>query len=204
MSVAGTAALIKTILGGAQMIGGGIMGARNKRPTFEIPEAATQALGLARAQAGSDVLPAQGLFENLIAESSGDSMAASRAGAQNPAQVLEQALGINKNRNKSLTQLAISGMDRKDRNISQLQSAMGAMAGWQKMQFDINEMQPFLERAGTASSLLGAGMQNTLGAIDSYGATKIGDAELQQVLAELKKLQEGGGETMTQAINGAE
>jgi len=138
-----------------------------ERPQYEIPEAATQALQNAQVNAGSFQMAGQSnleaaqdqIFTNTVedvgsyATSGPEALAAlisagaSRQGAQN--QIGFQAAG-----------------DYNDRQ-GVLRNQLGTYAGYQDKAFDINQMQPYEDKAATASALGNAGMNNRYGAFNT-------------------------------------
>ena len=187
-------------LAGVQGLSGLIMGATNKRPTMTIPDEVTNALELAQKRAGETLIPGQGYYEDKIDQNATGALTAARQAASSPAQLLEAAIGINRNTNDSLSTLAIEGASRQDRNTNQLYRELHNIAKWKQQLFETNEMRPFYEKAATASSLIGSGIQNAFGALNSQATINASNEQAKIVSDMLKQLSEGEGETMSQAL----
>ena len=185
--------IFKGTMGIVQNIRGNKLEDGLERPYMDIPKSALEALERSKQLASENLLPAQGVYEQQLDKSASRSLAGAREGARNPAQLLEAAMGIGESTNDSVLGLAIKGAERKDKNQGQLNRQLNTMASWEKMQFDTNEMQPFLDDAALASSLKGSGLQNMFGALDGISANASALGENMDWAALLKKLSEGEG-----------
>jgi hypothetical protein len=196
--------LLKTGFGAFQAIKGNKLSKELDRPFFDIPESAMEALSRSKQLASETLMPGQGYYETQIDKSASRSFAGAREGASNPAQLMEAALKIGENTNDSVLSMAIKGMERKDSNSRDLIKDLGTMSKWEQMQFNTNEMQPFLDDASLASSMQGAGLQNIFGGLDGMGAGLSAMLGEEDMAAMLERLRSGTGKkkpTMTEALN---
>lgn len=192
--------LFKTIAGGFQFGKGNKLENEITRPLMDIPESAKEALSLARNQASQKLLPGQGYYETQLDKNQSRSLAAVRESATNPAQIAEAALRIGDQTDDSILNMAIRGAERYDMNQRNLQDQLGAMADWEQLQFEMNELEPFLDDAALASSLQGAGLQNMFGGLDSLGANAASFAETLNLKEILGNLESGEGKSLTESL----
>jgi hypothetical protein len=169
----------------------------NVRPMANISEEARRALAIAENLASTSTIPAQGLYENRIDKNFYASLGAARDGAENPAQLLESVIALSDNAALMEENLNIRGIERSDRMMQQLQGALGTMDRLKMENFELNKLAPYLETAGRASALKGAGLQNMMGAFDSVAASMIAQGQNNEFAEILKQLQQGTGEEET-------
>lgn len=203
--IAAVMALVQAGIGVSQMIKANQINKNNPEPRFEISPEAKQALEIARAQANKSTIPAQAMYENQILRSEGSALTAARSSAQNPGQLTNAAIGINDNTNQSIEKLAAMGLQNQNVNIGKLQEMLRYMSGEKDKAFEINEMRPYLEKAGVASSLYGAGIQNTWNAVDGFGSNLLKKEMNKETLELLNLLKSGSGkqESMIDSLDGA-
>lgn len=165
---------ISAIIGGAQTLGGlaqtmyGKSKAEGlKRPTFEIPKELQEKLTLQqiRAMQGMDDATKQEYLKNIDRMSFFTNRVASRAG-------VPQALATTyQQKADAIGRLAAAEDEAKARRMSEYYGGLQDMAEAKTKQFDINQMQPYLQQAKASQALIGAGLQNLYGGLSSLGKT---------------------------------
>ena len=153
---------IPAIIGGAQALAGTIGGLLNKRPNYEIPAAANQSYALAQLQAASS-LPGYAQAKSNIGATTGNIINAAKESG-NPNTILS---AIQANENKAYNDLDAQNANYQAQMQQNLQNAANQYANYQDQQFQINKYQPYVDRKSQFSDLLGAGIKNIVGGIDS-------------------------------------
>jgi hypothetical protein len=185
----GIPALIQGGVGLGQFISGNKMRKENVRPEFEIPDSAKAALGMRRTLASGQEMPGMTQAETALNQqlATGAQMATSTAGST--AEALGAIQNMYGNRMASQNNLAAQSADYNMRMDNALAAELGAMADWENMAFNVNEMQPFLDKAGMASAMQGSGMQNMFQGISGVGGAVAGNAMNKEVMKMLGGLQ---------------
>jgi len=148
---------------------------RGARPQKEISSSMNEYLSNAKAAAASSRLPGQDIIEQQIGGASASGIRAAQEGASSSAGLMAAIAGVKGNEQKALGDLGIAGAEMQAANKDKLQSALLKYGQAQDEQFDINQMQPFQDKAQAAQALKGAGLQNIMGGIDSVaGAASMG------------------------------
>lgn len=161
------AALISAVPGAIQGLTGLFQSGKSKdildgleRPTYEIPQAAQQALQLARVGAGSSQMAGQSNLESaqneIFANTTGDIMSTATSGPE----ALAALIGAGKNRATAQNEIGFRAAQDYESRQRSLGSALGTYAGYQDKAFEINQMQPYQQKLDTASALGNAGMIN--------------------------------------------
>ncbi len=87
--------------------------------------------------------------------------------------------GLVQNSNDAYNNLMGADSIAKRQNQAALMQQRGIMAGYKDQQFNVNKLDPYNSQAQAAQGLMGAGLQNFMGALDSAGsiagASTIGD-----------------------------
>lgn len=182
----GIPALLQAGTGVAQFISGNRMRKDLVRPEYQIPAAAKAALGQARSLASSQEMAGMSQAENEMNQilSLGVQSAQQTAGSSS------EALGAVTNMfaNRMRQQNSLAGQAAQDymRRQADVTQQLGNMATYQDKQWQLNEMQPFLDAAATASAMGGAGMQNMMGGLQGLGGA-IGGAYANKALLDAAK-----------------
>ena len=110
--------------------------------------------------------------------------------AQQTAGSSSEALGAVTNMfaNRMRQQNSLAGQAAQDymRRQADVTQQLGNMATYQDKEWQLNEMQPFLDAAATASAMGGAGMQNMMGGLQGMGGA-IGGAYANKALMDAAK-----------------
>jgi hypothetical protein len=182
----GVPALIQGGVGLGQFISGNRMRKENVRPEFEIPDSAKAALGMRRTLASGQEMPGMTQAETALNQqlATGAQLATSTAGST--AEALGAIQNMYANRMAGQNRLAAQSAQYNMEMDNALAAELGAMANWENMEFNINEMQPFLDKAGMASGMLGSGMQNMFQGLSGAGGAVAGNAMNREVFDMLK------------------
>jgi len=149
--------------------------ARGARPQKEISSSMNEYLSNAKSAAASSRLPGQDIIEQQIGGASASGIRAAQEGASSSAGLMSAIAGVKGNEQRALGDLGIAGAEMQAANKDKLQSALLKYGQAQDEQFDINQMQPFQDKAQAAQALKGAGLQNMMSGLDSVaGAASMG------------------------------
>lgn len=127
--------------------------AKIKRPEFEIPSAATEALQRARFRALNTKLPGQALMEQQIGQATAQGQRYATETAASPVDALATASAITGNQQNALGNLAIEGANMFDRNQAALTNQLGSYATWQNQKNAWDKYQPYTEAKQAESAL---------------------------------------------------
>ena len=130
------------------------------RPTYDIPEAATEALGTARTMASTNQLPNQVQAQQGLDQASANALYGINQNAQSGTEALAALSGVYSNQMAGQNQLAGQAANFTAQQNQNLIGELGRYAAYQEKQFDINQMQPYMMKVAEAQGLGGAGMQN--------------------------------------------
>lgn len=160
--IAGTA--IKGITGAAQYFKGRKLAKSNQRPTYNIPAEISKKLSAAEMDALNG-LPEQQKQEFLQNMERTSNFALKNMSTRNAGLTGISSLVQNQND----ANLNLLGMDAQARmnNKRYLGQVQSEMAGYKDQQFQLNQLDPYQDKAAAAQGLKGAGLQNVMNSIDS-------------------------------------
>lgn len=158
---------LQTGLGLAQLIKGGRM--NPQRPTYEIPDEVGAQLGLRQQLLNARMAGARGMERNLQ-ESAATGMYNATQGAASSEDLLAAGAMSQGNTNRSLRDLQIREAQDYESRVQGLERAQMNMAGYKDKEFQMNEMDPYMEAAATKSALTSGGLQNLSGGLASASA----------------------------------
>ena len=156
-----------------------IKGARdaknNVRPTYEIPQSMIDAMDDAERMAmrGLPEQTRQNFLQGMV-----DTRAASFEGLSDRKAGIGAVAGVQQREIAGQQQLAQMDAEQRIRNISALQQMRQQMAQFEDREFQINQMQPFQDRAAAASAMQGAGLQNIMGAATTFAKSRMAKKSL--------------------------
>ena len=160
-------AAIKGIVGAAQGFKGRNILKNTTRPDYEIPEEIKQNLTQAQL-AELEGLPAEQKAEYL--KQINRSASSALANSSNRMAGISGLGGILDSQNNAFSNLLSMDAQARDRNRANTSMARNQMASYKDNQFQLNKMDPFMNKVAEGQALTGAGIQNTMGAIDDVGA----------------------------------
>jgi len=174
-----------------QTIKGGIDAKKNERPTYEIPESMRQAMDTSErmSQRGLDEQTRQNYLQGLT-----DTRAAAFQGLSDRKAGIGAVAGVQQREIAGQQQLAAMDNEQRMRNIAALQDMRMRMASFEDKEFELNQMQPYQDRAAAASAMQGAGLQNVFGAAESYAKMEMsGYNQQQRDIRDMKKQMKADG-----------
>jgi hypothetical protein len=154
-------------LGIGQMVKGAIQGSK-KAPKMEIPQAAQQALQIAKTQAGQTQMPGQSIMEDKLASQAAAATQRLLESSGGGGGALGGIAQINQGLSNQMGGILMNQANYVAGQKQNLQNQLGNMAGWQDRQFQMNEMQPYLQEMDASRRSKDAGMQNLWGAASGF------------------------------------
>ena len=153
-----------------QTIKGGRDARNNERPVYEIPESMQQAMETSErmAQRGLDEQTRQNYLQGLV-----DTRAAAFQGLSDRKAGIGAVAGVQQREIAGQQQLAAMDNEQRMRNIAALQDMRMRMARFEDQEFNLNQMQPYEDRAAAASAMQGAGLQNIFGAAETFAKRQV-------------------------------
>lgn len=142
---------------------------RTQRPTYEIPEEVGNQLALRQQQLNARMPGARQMERNLAA-SAESARYNQQQGAQSSSELLAAQGATQGTTNRALRDLQIAEAQDYERRTQGLERAQMNMANARDKEFQMNEMQPYLEDAATRSALIEGGFQNISGGLASAAA----------------------------------
>lgn len=160
--------LANSLFGGFQLLRGLSQAKRNQRPEYNIPQEIQQNLNQAQLYAQ------QGLPMDVYNRAAGNIDRNAAFGLRSLGDRRSGIAGVsalNQSTNDAYSNLAMQDAQARMNNLAQLYNARGTMAGYRDKAFEINQMQPFMQRAQEAQALQGAGLQNIMRGLQGAGNT---------------------------------
>jgi len=158
-------ALIQGIVGTGQMVGGGISMLTNRRPDYEIPESTRQALALAQAQFADPYMPGYERAEENIDLATSNAIRAAQEGGNARAGFQ----GSVAEAGAATRDLAARNEMAQQADSEQLQRVLQVMAQAEDLEFQMDEFAPFADRQQMSADIIGAGLENYMGAAEDFG-----------------------------------
>ena len=177
MAILTALALAQAGYGIYQTVKGGIDARNNVRPTYQIPESMREAMDTAERMSnrGLDEQTRQNYLQGLT-----DTRAAAFQGLSDRKAGIGSVAGVQQREIAGQQQLAAMDNEQRMRNIAALQDMRMKMSSFEEREFDMNQMQPYEDRAAAASAMQGAGLQNIFGAAESYAKMEMSGYNQQQ------------------------
>jgi hypothetical protein len=139
-----------------------------ERPTYEIPTAARQSLALSKAAFGDSRMPG----ENRQLDRIGLSYSNYLRGARDTGNGLAGLAMAQANTNNAYGDLATQSAAHQDRDRQGLMSNLSNYAQYQDQAWQMNKFSPYKDQYNEYREMIGAGQQNTYGALN--GLSSIG------------------------------
>lgn len=139
---------------------------RPQRPEYEIPSALTESTNVARSLVNSGNRPGRSIADEQIRRTTANMIDSARGASNSGTELLAAVSAANNNENQAMRQ-----QDQMDANFglqanNMLLQALNQMASAQDRKFEINQMQPFLDKAKTKAALTQSGLLNLFGGAD--------------------------------------
>jgi hypothetical protein len=178
-----------------QLIAGNKLAKNNERPMYEIPAAQQEALANARNLSYDRQLAGQDAMEAGLDEQLANTNAEIQNTASSSTDALGALIGANANRMRSQTALDTEAARDYERRQMALRGELGQMASFEDKKWQLNELNPFMDKAAASSALTGSGLQNLFGAANSA----VGMGLYQKELKKLGEKPKAGGPLLAQA-----
>jgi hypothetical protein len=141
----------------------------NVRPDYEIPAEIDQIVQMARVLASQNELPGQDIIEEKIGGTLGNQVRDIRDMSSSSAAALSALSRSYGNTVAQQRDLGISAAQNKQRLQELLMERLKMKAQYQDKAWKMNELDPYLETAATASALKQAGLTNIYSGIEGAG-----------------------------------
>lgn len=138
---------------------------RPKRPTYDIPQVVKNNLEMAKNRLNGRMAGAAQAEQNILR-----SMATANRGARmfgNSQQALASVGQTQLGANQAFNQLSVAEQQDRLQREATLNAANSQMAEYQDKAFSYNQDQPFQNQAATKAALLGGGISNLMGAVNT-------------------------------------
>jgi hypothetical protein len=162
--------LLQTGLGLFQGIKGANMDIT--RPVMDTPEAKKETTAMARLMALNQRMPGMSAAENRVMQGSSNFQQSAKDAAGSSAELMAGLVANQQNENANLADLGAKNASFQQNNMMNLQNQLEKDAQYQRENFNWNKVNKFQEDTATKSALIGSGIQNTFGGVDSLA--KIG------------------------------
>lgn len=157
-----------SLFGGFQLLRGLSQAKSNQRPNYDIPKEIGQNLNQAQLYAQ------QGLPMDVYNRATANIDRNAAFGLRSLGDRRSGIAGIsalNQSTNDAYSNLAMQDAQARMNNLAQLYNARSTMAGYRDKAFELNKMQPYMQRAQEAQALQGAGLQNIMRGLQGAGNT---------------------------------
>lgn len=170
--LAAAPAVMQGVQGLAQWIGGkkAQREAEANRPQYEIPDAVSQAMAIARAQAADPFMPGEGRMSD---RNSLAAVNAGRAAIEGGAGISAMA-GIQAAEMAGAERIGIASAQDQRADMAAYQGQLGQYGGYQDQQWQMNKYAPWADKNNEAKERIGAGTQNMFGALNSLANIGLG------------------------------
>jgi hypothetical protein len=138
-----------------------------ERPGYQIPDEAKRALALMQNLASSREMPGQASMQNMMDLQAQKAFGNASRAAMSSQDLLGVATNLGEQAQENQLNLGIQSAQNYQQRQQALQGALETMAGYQEKK-RADEQQNWYEKAQAAAAMRGAGMQNTLGALEGF------------------------------------
>jgi len=145
---------------------------KGKRPSWEIPGAAQEALSMARTNAMATTRPGAAAAKEVIRSSADQTLNNVKRNAGSGQEVLASAIALNNNTNKALIQDNMANDNFRYNAQRNLQDTLNKFSAFQREKFVEDTVKPYQERVQAKNMLVGSGLQNMFGAFANMGQQK--------------------------------
>lgn len=149
---------------------------KEKRPDYFTPGQVKESTGLARGAFMDPYLSGQKIAEESISGTTASGVRAAREAATGSAGLLATLGGLQQGEQQARSNLSISAAQEQERDRRGLQQSLLTEAGFAEKEFDINRMQPYLEKARAAGALREASTRNLYGGVRGVTGAMAGGA----------------------------
>jgi hypothetical protein len=161
-----------SLFGGFQLLRGLSQAKSNRRPEYNIPQEIGQNLNQAQ------LMAQQGLPMDVYNRNAGAidrNMAFGLRSSADRRGGLQSLGALNQGANDAYSNLMAQDAQARMANLAQLYNMRNTMANYRDKAFEVNQMQPFQQKAAEAQGLQGAGLRNIMGGLQ--GAANVASSQ---------------------------
>jgi hypothetical protein len=158
--------LVQGVMGGVQYATGRKDAKNNERPTYNIPGEINEIERIAKKMAASYYLPGESLTRNAETEAMQSGINNALGAAGSGVDALAAVSGMQAGQNRAENSRAVARASRSDQMMESLKSTLQTVANYEDKKWEMNTLNPYLDKAGAASGLQGSGLQNIMGGLD--------------------------------------
>lgn len=162
-----------------------------ERPTYQIPDEIKNMLALRQMNLGGRMAGATQAQANIM-QSQANTVGAYQGTLRNPNAILAGVSSSQGQTNRAFNNLGAMEAQDYQRRLAGLEGAQRTMAQYRDKEFDINEMQPYVDEARTKAALIGAGLRNISGGAAGI-AGAVGENEYMNMVRQMYGMD--GGQT---------
>lgn len=166
-----------------------------RRPTYQIPRPIIANAALARDQYLGRAAPYRIAEQNILAQQ-GNALAQVRRNVAGAAQAASLVGALQANTNTALRGLAQAEAADRMQRAGVLMQQRGILAQYQDKAFELNQMQPYRDRAAMHAALREAGLRNLYGAFGGLGGSAQNLMALQYIQQMGPSAMAGDGQTV--------
>lgn len=156
----------------------------NVRPTYSIPKEMTQSLDLIKMMQAMTEMPGQSLLEGKLDAQFANQTQDIKDVSVSSADALNSIVNAGGRQQMVMADVATQAASRKDDMTKLLMSTLGNMAQYRDKSWEINKLQPYLDKANTASALKQGGMTNLYGGLEGLSRAAGGYMTAKSLLGE--------------------
>lgn len=160
-------ALIQGVTGALQLGKGKKQQRENERPLYEIPEEVLQSLNSARIGASSLEMAGQSNLEQAQDQILANTTDSITNTASSSPEALAALVKAGANRSDAQNQIGMAAAQDYMRRQQELRGELSRVAGYQDKAWELNELTPYQDKAASASALIGGGMENIFGGLNT-------------------------------------
>lgn len=197
-ALAAIPSIMQGVQGITQMINGKKKLAGLERPTYEIPTAVRQQLALSRQAFADPMMPGEGRANSQIGASYSQGIRAARGTGNSMAGIaMMQA-----NANDAYGNLATTSAQFQEQDRANLMSNLGTYGAYQDQQWQQNKFSPYMDKYNEGREQIGAGQQNTFGALNGLASVGMQYLSAQQMAKPVDRAQVQGanGDAQTSSL----
>lgn len=162
----GVGNLLQIPLGVGQIVAGSLM--KVKRPKYKIPEEVRNMLALRQLNLRGRMAGA-GQAERNIMQGQANAIGTYQSTLNNPNAILAGVAASQGQTNRAMNDLNTQEAIDYQRRLAGMEGAQRTMTQFKDKAFELNEMQPYQDKARTKAALIGSGLKNFFGAISGGG-----------------------------------
>jgi len=155
--------MLPFILGGAQLLSG-IFGKKPERPKYRIPGEAREALSSARMLSNNTVRPGNEEAVTQINQGEANATNTAQRVTGNQTQILGASDRAGLIKSRAMLENNALNANFKFNAQKNLQNELHTFSQYKDKAFQLNQMQPYQDRAQTKGALISSGIQNIFGA----------------------------------------